>query len=543
MKKTIIYLLLIHFLMISCNKNWENYYGEKNLQTIDESSLTLVEFFQKYTDYSKYYNELKTVGLDSELSKDQQITVWAVDNAAMDASDLISTDTMRMKYHFNYLPFIHTDLKDGLRIRSLTGVYLQITRDIQYIYVNKTKVIKTYVLKNGVVHIIESLLKSRMNMYDYLYNLGDDYSIIRDSIFAKNAKIFDRINSTPIGVDKTGNTLYDSVFYVHNPLFEKAQFNSEFSQFTALIPSNTVINNCFAKLNEQYRLMGKTVTKADTLLAMQWIKEAVFYNGIITDFANKDSKSAFGRIWKDPIQKIDATNQLTLSNGVLFQITELKIPNNVIISRIKSLVHYWQYLTPEQANWYEFTGAELKTDGSPRVSVFVDSATPKPTVLPNYLVLDINGNVDSNGEFSVSFPPLEKYDEGTTTLARKMLVPPGEYNLYMGFHSQGHPYVDILFANDDLSGNYNYKLIGENLPIVLSTPWNFDRVNETEADRIAGGVAKWDGLGGLVGVVNIEGNSMASFRIKVKFNRLESAGASKRLRIYHWTLKPTANNY
>ena len=80
------------------------------------------------------------------------------------------------------------------------------------------------------------------------------------------------------------------------------------------------------------------------------------------------------------------------------------------------------------------------------------------------------------------------------------------------------------------------KKINENLQVSLSTPWNFDRVTETESSR-------WNGLGGLVGVVNIEGDSMASFRIKVVFNKLESAGGAKRLRPYHWSLKPTANNY
>ena len=543
MKKPLIYLLLISTILISCNEAWNNYYEGNNIQTIDESSLTLVEFFEKYTEYSKFYNELKQVGLNSELTKDQQMTVWAVDNSTLDASDLAPNDTMRVKYHLNYLPFIDTNLKDGLRIRSLTGVYLQISRNLENVYVNKTKIKKTYVLKNGVVHVIESLLKSRMNMYDFLRGLDNNYSIIRDSIFAKDVRVFDRANSTPIGVDKTGNTLYDSVFYVHNPLFDKAPFNSEFSQFTALIPDNNVINTCLTRLNNQYFLMGKTVTQADTVLAMQWIKEATFYGGIITDFSNKDTKSLYGRVWRDPIQKIDASNQVELSNGILYYVKELKVPNNIIISRIKSLVHYWQYLGEDQKDWYVFNGVAKKTDGSYSVSVFVDSATPKPTILPNYLVLDINGIDDNNGEFSVSFPPLEKYDEGGKTLARKLMVPPGEYNLYMGFHSQGHPYIDVYFANDSPTGNYDYKLIGENLPIVLSTPWNFDRVNETEADRITGGTSKWDGLGGLVGVVNIDGNSMASFRIKVKFNRLESAGASKRLRIYHWTLKPTANNY
>ncbi|MDP4272215.1 MAG: hypothetical protein Q8909_19160, partial [Bacteroidota bacterium] len=72
-------------------------------------------------------------------------------------------------------------------------------------------------------------------------------------------------------------------------------------------------------------------------------------------------------------------------------------------------------------------------------------------------------------------------------------------------------------------------------------------VTDTEKDlKPTNGTAKWDGLGGLVGVVNVtkeDGTSgMASFKIKVKFSRNEASG-KKTLMIYHWALKPTANNY
>jgi hypothetical protein len=119
-----------------------------------------------------------------------------------------------------------------------------------------------------------------------------------------------------------------------------------------------------------------------------------------------------------------------------------------------------------------------------------------------------------------------------------MKVPVGEYNLYMGFHSTGHPFIDVYFNN--------IKVNNSPLQISLSNPWNFDRVNETESDRIKGGTKKWDGLGGSVGVVNVtsdDGSGLATFKIKIKFNKLDSKSAPKTLRMYHWALKPTSNNY
>jgi len=537
MKKTYIFLALVAFVLSSCNDKWSEYYfgapkGEVQL------SISMTEFFAGHPEYAKFYDMLKKTGLDKELTKDQQITIWVVNNEGMDASGIANNDTLRMKYHMNYLPLLESDLKSGLRVRSLNGIYFQITLKDKNLFANSSQITKSFRLNNGVVHELNALMKSKINMYDYLKQLGSEYSIIRDSIFKYNVQLFDKANSIPIGVDKTGNTLYDSVFYVSNPLFATVPFNSEFSQFTAFLPNNAVIKNCFDALTAQYQKMGKIATKSDTILAITWIKEAMFYNGPMTDFSATDIKSAFNRVWRTTVQQIDTSNPTELSNGLLYNVTKLKIPNNVIITRIKSLVEYWEYqekVYPDPTDLYVFKGMV----GTP--STFVDSATPKPAVLPNYVTLNITGNTATTDEFSMEFPPLEKYVEAGVTKVRVMEVPTGEYNLYMGFHSGGHPFVDVYF-NDVLANT-----LGP-IAVDLSTPWNFDRVNETDKDiNPISGISKWDGLGGQVGVVNVtrpDGEAgLATFKIRVQFNKLETVGGVKSLRVYHWALKPTANNY
>jgi len=533
MKMMYIFLAFAALACSSCNDKWSEYYfGSASAE--QELSMSVTEFLNERPEYASFYSMLKNTGLDKELTKDQQITIWVVNNEGMAQSAIAEDDTLRMQYHMNILPFIRSDLKNGLRIRSLNGIYFQITEKDEALFANTSQITKSFRLNNGVVHEIDALMKSRINMYDYLKELDSNYSIIRDSIFKYNVELFDKANSTPIGVDKTGNTVYDSVFYVSNPLFATVPFNSEFKQFTVFVPDNEVITNCLDGLNEQYKKMGKTVTLTDTILAFKWIKEAMFYNGLLkeTDLSATDIKSAFNRVWRTTVQQLDINNPVDLSNGILYKMEKVKIPNNVIITRIKSLVEYWQYqekVYPDPADLYTFKGMV----GTP--STFVDSETPKPAVLPNYITLNITGNPESPGEFSMEFPPLEKYTEEGKTKVRVMEVPTGEYVLYMGFHSMGHPYVDFYF---------NDVLVKSNQQISLSSPWNFDRVGETESDtNPLTGTKKWDGLGGIVGTVNISGEGMASFRIKVVFNKLDAVGAAKSLRIYHWALKPTENNY
>ena len=76
--------------------------------------------------------------------------------------------------------------------------------------------------------------------------------------------------------------------------------------------------------------------------------------------------------------------------------------------------------------------------GTNNPTIFVGDATPVTSVLPNYVLLQLSGDVDNNDEFSVEFPPLERYlsEETGKYKVRVMEVPTGEYNLYMGFHFQ-----------------------------------------------------------------------------------------------------------
>jgi len=411
--------------------------------------------------------------------------------------------------------------------------FISAQNDTMYVYKGGNVIIKQAV--TDIDSITFHKQKIPFTVYNYIQSLGSDYSIIRDSIIKYNYKKFDPTISTPIGSLPNGKLIYDSVFVTYNPIFDKAEINSNLKQFTMFLPSNSVINTCFQTLQSNLTQMGKVIAKSDSITAFKWIKEAMFYNGVITDFTPIDINSVYGRVWRTTVQQLDLANYEEVSNGRVYKMSKVKIPNNVIISRIKSLVEYWEYqdnLYPNATDLYTFKGLTVNP------AIYVTDATPKPTILPNYLVLQVSGDANSTDEFSVEFPPLEKYSVDGTTKVRVMQVPTGEYNLYMGFRTSAHPYVYVYF---------NGVQIGTEIQANLAVPWNYDRVTETDKDlNPTNGVAKWDGLGGLVGVVNVtreDGLSgLASFKIKVKWSKNDPAG-TKTMRIYHWALKPTANNY
>jgi hypothetical protein len=223
---------------------------------------------------------------------------------------------------------------------------------------------------------------------------------------------------------------------------------------------------------------------------------------------------------------VDKESAEELSNGRVYKVTKLKVPNNVIIYRIKSLAHYYEYLTDEEKT-------ELVTWEGTGISISKGDATPIGTT---YWLLNVSGNASDTEPVWVEFPPLD-YNENTGK-ASVMKVPPGEYNLYMGFRSKGHPYVDVYFNSGNDPIPTDAVPVQEEVPAAKSSPWNYDRVND-----IVGGISKWNGIGGLVGTVVVTGDDLTTFRIKVKVNKPETAGGARNIQIYHWALKPTANNY
>ena len=386
-------------------------------------------------------------------------------------------DTIRGLDHVNYLSFNRNQFQDGASLKTLNGIYIQIAIDEQgEIYANDAKVLKTYRMNNGVVHVIDHMMSARMNLYAYIEQLSDEYSMYRDSIILKaSVKQFSPESSTPIGVDMTGNTIYDSVFVIYNPLFDTVRINSEFQQFTCFVPSDEVIRDCYRKMNETCQAIGRQLAEnppyseypylgsAELSLANEWIKRATIYNGTLSAEAatQPDIYSAYNKQWKNTdqdgnaVQVIDTENPVELSNGRVYMIQDLKIPNNVIITRLKQfLYHYGKIASADTTNLYFCIRGEVPDGLGPSrqdeiPSLVVQAGYDSPAWAehgpyshfeendegnPCYVVLHISKDEESTDPFTLSFTPLNP--TGMSSV-QQYLIPAGEYNLHLGNQASG----------------------------------------------------------------------------------------------------------
>lgn len=522
MKKIIYAAVCLFIVLTGCQKKWSSHYGEEETNV---SSLNLLDYLKTQPQYSDFVAKLEEYGLAEELSRDQNLTIWAVSNEKMaELNELGEDSKFILSYHINSLMYDNTKLKGSVRVMTFNGKYLTVAKEGETIRVGDAAVVKgNQICQNGVVHEISQLLTPDLSIYEYIEALGSDYSTIRDTILALNDTIFDLDNSIPVGVDPTGNTVYDSVYVITNPIFEGADIRSEFANVTMFLPSNQVIEDCFENLGILYDQFGKEFLETDSLKAYTWIKEAIFYNRLIEDVSEGDIISAFGKLWKPSVQVVD-NDYKRMSNGRIYEVTKLKIPNNVHIDMIKQLFHYWEFV-PDDEKDLLFALNNVKS------IVPADDVTvtfPTIGVEITYRTLRIEGDLDDNKPTSIDYTPvmLERNADGSTDY-KVVEVPPGEYNLYMGFRATNHPFVNIYIDDNPVALNLNVE---------PATPWHFDRNTNTVPGT------KYNGWGGLVGPVMIEGDDVTSFKIKVEFAGL-GKGNLERLDLYHWALIPTENNY
>ena len=151
--------------------------------SVNDFFLTIQGFLEGNERFSKFYEWLKSGEIDKEFERDQKLTVWAVDNETFDMyHNFGEKDSLAIRYHVNNLSFAKSNLRDGLRIKTLCNIYLQININSKdegdVISVNNVADVKeVYSTQNGTIYVLDNMLMPRVSIYDYLVTLDDRYSI------------------------------------------------------------------------------------------------------------------------------------------------------------------------------------------------------------------------------------------------------------------------------------------------------------------------------------------------------------------------------
>lgn len=383
---------------VSCTDKWDDHYDDRavasNSADIEVYSGDVVSYLQSQPSLSEMTELIEKTGMIESLPSDGQYTLVVCENDNLDMSK-ISNDTAFVKNSISDTPVSPDKFAENFGIltryetlydKKNLRVYLR-DKDI---YIDEYKLYKQVKADNGYIYYIDGTIIPRESIYEYLQALGDDYSIFKDLVASYEEEYFDAENSTPDGVDDMGNTYYsDSVISVRNTLMDRYTQNgvaywnmrSENYTTTMFVPSNALIEKA---LNDAYTnlpiWLNRAVTASDSAKFQKWIVEACFSNRRLSpeevmtgapDFyavggylrtidESQDleeynlSDSAY---WRPSVQLVDPTRTDTLSNGLVYYLSDFKIPNHVVIYRVKARFYeIWAAMSDAQkAQYFRWT--------------------------------------------------------------------------------------------------------------------------------------------------------------------------------------------
>lgn len=548
--------LLMPMFLFSCGDLWDNHFGNSRTEILNDQVLIVdqssEEYIQSVDSLSDMYAFLKANGIFDQLKEKGQLhTLFMVYD-----SNFVAVDTANAHYisnsHVTDISISPSNLYDRERILMWHGKYVSVSLDslaqlgaIDHIEINDIPVQKVIKTNDGYIYVLKQMINTPKSLFEVVNELGDDYSIFRNLVMEQNVKIFDKANSKPIGVDNTGNTVYDSVFTITNPFFGKKGFDltSESLTATVMIPSNELIQNAMA--DAKAKLASWEMVR-DTNILKKWILEVAFFNKKYTPAdlaANVDITSIYNRQWRNTVQQVDTEHPIALSNGIAYKVTWMKIPNNMLIYRLKDYFYYYENCSDTQKAEYFVTNNLVFKECITDVAAWTPLSGVWPTVENRVLSY---GFVDLLADgFTMDFTPIKRISSEGGYVVKPWKIPPGEYRLSMGFKQSLNLNVQIYLNNVDLgpltlgsATTFHYDRGGvgyaEGYQEALDTPGLITNSKKGNYDRDGGQVAAAVMIAG-----DANGNP-APIKIRIQNTFI---GTAAKMVFHHWCLRPTINNY
>lgn len=323
----------------SCEDTWDKHFENAGQGEGNRSSSNLYEYLQEKPEYSEFFSLIQSTVAGQELAKNQILTCWAVNNEGMpDISALDSVGREKLvKNHINNMALYTPKLSDGKIIKMLSGknLILQLSDSTGYVLDGVGVRNMNQLCANGVVHELAKAVMPRQNVFEYMMDAGEEYSIFRNYLLEQSDTLFRPDLSFPVGVNETGNTVYDSVFSISNPFFDEADIQNENEDYTLFLPCDDVIREAISEISGFY---GRGLTESDTLEFFDWIMKAVFYDEKIENYNTHVAlESVFKKDWRTAYQKI-AGAPFEASNGLVYKMQKMHVPQNLLVKSYENLL-------------------------------------------------------------------------------------------------------------------------------------------------------------------------------------------------------------
>lgn len=453
------------FCLLSCEEQWDKHYEGDKALTNAQTDLKIMDWLKTQPEYSAFCALMEETGVSDDLNKDQVLTCWAVSNDNMpDLSGKTPVEKKQIaQHHVNFIALYTSKLSDGKLIKTLAGKNIYVTTEGNRFFLDGHEILTSQMCANGIVHILNNMLVPRINIYEYIERAGAAYSTFRDTLFFYNDTVFRPDLSFPIGVDETGNTVYDSIFRIENRYMSAGDYREENTNLTLFLPSNETIHNTLTEITDLYRnVYNSNLTMTDSIMIFRWIMRSVAYEGKITDYhENQKLESLYKTEWRTDIQQVEETPEI-LSNGLIYHLTYLHIPNYLLLTSLRSIPSLYKDVKEQQGQeaidrYFTLIGQDEEDsefNGSAAnggYKGFNPYFTKDNKNIAVFFMRNNNANYPADREFSLEWTTLAKDRFGIVTEAKLV---PGKYKVKGSFRTTSSHELN-LYIDDEFVATFN----------------------------------------------------------------------------------------
>ncbi len=178
MKNLFFVLFSIIFIFCACNSsdqqgssaNYESNTPKGQASVVDdESAKNILQIAAGSKDHTTLVAAVQAAEIENVLVNAGPLTVFAPNNAAFDALPAGTVETLLKPENKSKLAFILTNhaspstfkgrlLKDGMKMYMASGVYVDVKREGDDIWVGGAKILGTVDASNGVVHVVDKVI-------------------------------------------------------------------------------------------------------------------------------------------------------------------------------------------------------------------------------------------------------------------------------------------------------------------------------------------------------------------------------------------------
>ncbi|GAB6010962.1 fasciclin domain-containing protein [Viscerimonas tarda] len=289
----------------------------------------LNELIVENPDISVFAQALRLTGYDKLLREEQSLTVFAPGNEALQQLDLSDLETLKewMKGYIAYLSY-YTDASGNFTLSGEPVSQVEMLNGKSLSVYPSLALRSNLVCGNGVLHIINSTLDNRKNIWEYLQE-QQGYEQIQ-FIQSLEEQVMDKDKSLQIGVDMNGRPVYDTIWTTRNTFLEACPLGDERQSFTVVL----LEQNTFDALKTKYaKYMRQRDTNAQNKeIVRQLAADLTLKNTLIN---NAGRYPSLGDVLVD-IDPANITESYTASNGTVYKLSaaDIKIYENKIKTQI-----------------------------------------------------------------------------------------------------------------------------------------------------------------------------------------------------------------